>query len=940
MADLNRPDYGQVWASTGEKVAPDTVKMQSGWVQEMMPFQYENYLQARQDEAIVYLLQKGVPEYSSSQEYIANKSVVVYQGNLYMATATVTNVLPTVTASWKRLNPSLAANGAVPVSSGGTGATTASEARTNLGLGSIATSTAPGTNGIVVKDANDSLVARLITGTSGNITITNPDGVAGNININVGTNVAQLSQDSSWTSKGGIRLPSGSTGERGIEVAGKIRYNTTLQKFEGFDGTSWNALGASSNIEITTLSGNGVTTDFTLNSDVFSAVATDVYIGGIYQNKASYSVSDSTISFSEAPVAGVDNIQVLSRRVVDLGLSTATQVSIQDTTNLYTSSTVEGALREVGDKAKYVKNAILFYQDYAAASAAAATLPDGQEIVCPDSDGQSKQYVVVGGILSPSGGIHNFRRSAVGAVVLEYQDRISASPLNIVEFGAVDDKDFDSTSAFLKAAAHAHTLASFGKKAFIEVPPGDYKATSKINLPFGTSLLGGGVIHAHTSQVFEWSGGVNDVCTSVKNIDIVAYVAPPNDGSGFALNFNALRANRCIVDVCNFNVRSSDGITRTYGFDDYIKVHDLLKVTLSGLWFDCCFKANSGNVLAGQYLQNAVRVTGITTQLMLSDFLFASVYRGVYGTGSTTEGVRISHGDFVAVYYGIDFPEYSKPGIWIDSVHINAVRQPIRIGGANTVDITIANVWLYRSNVFFTDTDWTAASIEGATARTNISNFNTSVSITTDTVYGIKLKDCSGVNAVGLGLSQTNKAIYHEGTNAHVNYDDVVFNGLGASGVGLTTTATDNNITLGSHKFLGSVGAKYFLGSGNTTVVIDTGRLKYRALSSSASISAAGSVTYTAEDQQQFRILNFGSGTAAFTYDVNLDKTNARQGDFVDIRLTFVASANPTCRILNGVAGPVLGSVQGSAGSTTRYFMRLVYDGGNWVFADCHQSLF
>lgn len=443
MADLNRPDYGQVWASTGEKVAPDTVKMQSGWVQEMMPFQYENYLQARQDEAIVYLLQKGVPEYSPAQEYIANKSVVAYQGNLYMATATVTNILPTVTASWKRLNVPLAANGTVPVSSGGTGATTASESRTNLGLGSIATSAAPAVNGIVVKDANDSLVARLITGTSGNITITNPDGVAGNININVGSNVAQLSQDSSWTSKGGIRIPSGSTGERGTEVAGKIRYNTTLQKFEGFDGTSWNALGASSNIEITTLSGNGITTNFTLNSDVFSDVATDVYIGGIYQNKGSYSVSGSTITFSEAPVAGVDNIQVLSRRVADLGLSTATQVSIQDTTNLYTSSTVEGALREVGDKAKCVKNAILSFPDYAAASASAATLPDGQAIVVEaESVGE-----VSGGLYVADSGVplHTLPNYAALEAYSGKQSQILLTTPGI--YGPVYRDDADTTTA-------------------------------------------------------------------------------------------------------------------------------------------------------------------------------------------------------------------------------------------------------------------------------------------------------------------------------------------------------------------------------------------------------------------------------------------------------------------------------------------------------------
>lgn len=347
MVDLTRPDFGEAWASEGEKLSPDSVKIKLGWVQEMMPYQFENFLQSRQDEAILYLLQKGVPEYSPTQEYTANKSVVVYQGNLYMATATVTGVLPTVTASWKRISPTVGANGAVAISSGGTGATTVAEARTNLGLGTASTANLPSTNGVVVRSADNTLISRILTGTSGNISITNPDGVTGNININVGTNVAQLDKDSSWTSKGGITLPKGSSGDRGVEVAGKIRYNTELQKFEGFDGTSWNALGAASEVEITTLSGDGITTTFTLNTPAFSESSTDVYIGGVYQNKGTYSVSGAAITFSEAPTPGTDNIQVVSSRVVDLGIARASQVSIEDAANKYTATTVEGALREI-----------------------------------------------------------------------------------------------------------------------------------------------------------------------------------------------------------------------------------------------------------------------------------------------------------------------------------------------------------------------------------------------------------------------------------------------------------------------------------------------------------------------------------------------------------------------------------------------------------------
>lgn len=138
MTDILKPVYGQVWATTGEKLSPDSTKVDRGWVQEMMPYQWENFLQNRQDVAITYILQKGIPEWSSDQEYIENKSVVSYGGQLYMATSTVTNVLPTVAASWKKMTVSFDSNGTIPIALGGTGAVTAANARTNLGIGTIA----------------------------------------------------------------------------------------------------------------------------------------------------------------------------------------------------------------------------------------------------------------------------------------------------------------------------------------------------------------------------------------------------------------------------------------------------------------------------------------------------------------------------------------------------------------------------------------------------------------------------------------------------------------------------------------------------------------------------------------------------------------------------------------------------------------------------------
>ena len=321
MVDIVRPVYGEAWASIGEKVSPTLTKIQGGWIQEMMPYQWENFLQNRQDTALLYVLQKGVPEWDASQEYIAGKSVVTYQTNLYISVLDSTNVLPTVQASWKKLNPSTSSSGLVTVAGGGTGASTASDARTNLGLGTIATSIAPTSNGVVVRSAADTLISRSIVGTTNNIVVANGDGVAGNISINTGSNVALLNTDSSWTSTGSIRLPAGSTSQQGTATPGRVRFNLETDEFHGAYSDGW---------------------------------------------------------------------KVLARP------ASAEQTPITDIGNFYTAPNVEGALQEVGLKVSFVKDAILSYPDYASASAAAATLPDGQ-VVQTLNDGFA--YTVSSGVL-------------------------------------------------------------------------------------------------------------------------------------------------------------------------------------------------------------------------------------------------------------------------------------------------------------------------------------------------------------------------------------------------------------------------------------------------------------------------------------------------------------------------------------------------------------
>lgn len=83
MARMNKPnDYNVIWAQSGGK-SDITAKIPEGWVVEIPDFEDMNALQYRQDRAIAYLLQVGVPEWDSSSVYyvsqIANRSGVLYR---------------------------------------------------------------------------------------------------------------------------------------------------------------------------------------------------------------------------------------------------------------------------------------------------------------------------------------------------------------------------------------------------------------------------------------------------------------------------------------------------------------------------------------------------------------------------------------------------------------------------------------------------------------------------------------------------------------------------------------------------------------------------------------------------------------------------------------------------------------------------------------------
>ena len=321
MVDIIRPNFGTVWAASGEKLSPTEIKIQGGWIQEMMPYQYQNFLQNRVDNTITYLLQKGIPEWDASQEYTANKSVVTYSGQLYMAITTNTNVLPSEVDSWKRLTTTLGANGAIPVAFGGTGATNAADARTNLGLGSAATLDA---NTLVIKSITGNAPAADKLTTPRTISLTG--GASGSVlfngssdqNLNVtGLNASSLNSGTvpntvlsgavlKTSATGSAVFPSGTTAERDTTPSeGYTRWNRSGKNLESWNGSVWVNSFA---VDLGTLVGSGasqVPTNSVLGSSAYVSRDTFVEKTLNYTTLRAYTGPATTVQVVTDGIAGL-----------------------------------------------------------------------------------------------------------------------------------------------------------------------------------------------------------------------------------------------------------------------------------------------------------------------------------------------------------------------------------------------------------------------------------------------------------------------------------------------------------------------------------------------------------------------------------------------------------------------------------------------------------
>lgn len=173
----------------------------------------------------------------------------------------------------------------------------------------------------VTIDAEDYELGSVQDGSNVDLNLTSGTGNDNStVQLNAGSNVTLTSSNNEIT----IAASAGLSGITIEEEGTALSTLATALNFVG-DGVTASGTGNTKTITVTgggsggsstfykdTFSGNGSTTGFTLANSVSNENLTQIYISGVYQSKDNYSVSGTGITFTTAPPAGTNNIEVIS----------------------------------------------------------------------------------------------------------------------------------------------------------------------------------------------------------------------------------------------------------------------------------------------------------------------------------------------------------------------------------------------------------------------------------------------------------------------------------------------------------------------------------------------------------------------------------------------------------------------------------------------------
>lgn len=185
------------------------------------------------------------------------------------------------------------------------------------------------------------LTNKTISGASNTITnVSLTSAVSGVLPISNGgsgqsTQTTAFNALSPLTTKGDIIVHNGSNNIRlaiGADAQGLIADSTQAS------GVKWGNLTPANSANVDTFAGTGVQTVFTLTSSPGSLNATQVFIDGVAQPKSTYSVSSTTLTFTEAPPINT---------IIEVNYGTVLAIAVPADLSVTTAKLVDGSVTPV-----------------------------------------------------------------------------------------------------------------------------------------------------------------------------------------------------------------------------------------------------------------------------------------------------------------------------------------------------------------------------------------------------------------------------------------------------------------------------------------------------------------------------------------------------------------------------------------------------------------
>lgn len=119
-----------------------------------------------------------------------------------------------------------------------------------------------------------------------------------------------------------------------------------------------------------------------------------------------------------------------------------------------------------------------------------------------------------------------------------------------------------------------------------------------------------------------------------------------------------------------------------------------------------------------------------------------------------------------------------------------------------------------------------------------------------------------------------------------------------------------------------------------SSVYTEAGSNAAVGLVNSTSASSADTDLLTVGTDNQVQYYTLSAGVGAYTYNIDLDTTDAYEGSVFYINIDKAASTNPTINVRNGSGGSNILSINNA--SAENYGTMFIFDGTNWLRFICN----